>query len=116
MPLIARGTNSAIGGDDASGGALGPDIVNTGHPVCVAPGQIKTDTASPDVYVENFPAHRKDDLNQPHTHCPPVYGTPITTHSPNVFVNNKEVARQGDSYSCGAFVETVTQSTVYANG
>jgi uncharacterized Zn-binding protein involved in type VI secretion len=115
MPLVARGTNSTIGGDDASGGALGPDIVNTGHAVCLSPGQILTDTASPNVYAVNWPVHRKGDLNQPHTHCPPVYGTPIVTFSPNVFANNLNVARQGDTYSCSAFVEQVTQSTVFAN-
>jgi uncharacterized Zn-binding protein involved in type VI secretion len=101
MPLIARGS--------------GVDIVNTGHPVCISPGQITTDTCSSNVFVVGFGIHRKDDLNEPHTHCPPVYGTPIVTYSANVYANGKNVARQGDTYDCTAFIEQVTQSTVFAN-
>jgi uncharacterized Zn-binding protein involved in type VI secretion len=102
MPLIARG-NSA-------------DEVNTGHPVCVVPGVIKTLTGSPNVYIAGQPCHREGDLNEPHTHCPPVFSTAIVSFSPNVFSNGKRVARQGDTYSCGAFVQKVNQSTVHANG
>ena len=101
MPLIARGH--------------GVDIVNTGHAVCISPGKITTDTCSENVFIGNVGVHRETDLNEPHTHCPPVYGTPVVTFSPNVYVNNLHVARQGDKYSCSAFVETVTQSSVYAN-
>ena len=101
MPLVARGN--------------GVDVVNTGHPVCVAPGQIATLSGSSNVFVHNEPIHRKTDTNTPHTHCPPVYSTNIVTHSPNVFANNLEVARLGDTYSCGAFVEIVTQPDVFAN-
>jgi len=101
VPLVARGN--------------GVDIVNTGHPVCVAPGQIATVSGSGDVFCHNEPVHRKTDTNDPHTHCPPVYSTKIVTHSSNVFVNNLEVARQDDTYDCGAFVEEVTQPDVWAN-
>lgn len=101
MPLVARGD--------------GADVVNTGHAVCVSPGQIGTLSCSSDVFVANIGIHRKTDTNDPHTHCPPVYSTKIVTHSPNVFANNLEVARLGDTYSCSAFVETVNQSTVFAN-
>ena len=102
MPAVARGD--------------GVDVVNTGHPVCVAPGIIATLSCSEDVFVENVGAHRKDDTNTPHTHCPPVFSTTVSSYSPNVFVNNREVAREGDSYTCGAFVQDVTQDTVFANG
>jgi len=102
MPLIARGN--------------GADDVNTGHPVCIAPGTIKTLTGSPDVFVVGQPCHRKDDLNEPHTHCPPVFSTKIVTFSPNVVANGRNVARLGDTYDCGAYVEKVNQNTVYANG
>jgi uncharacterized Zn-binding protein involved in type VI secretion len=101
MPLVARGNVV--------------DVVNTGHPVCVAPGQIATLSGSSNVFVHNEPIHRKTDTNTPHTHCPPVFSTNIVTHSPNVFANNLEVARLGDTYSCSAFVEVVTQPDVFAN-
>lgn len=101
MPLVARGDQV--------------DIVNTGHPVCISPGTIATLSCSGDVFVHTVGVHRKDDTNTPHTHCPPVYSTNVTSYSPNVFVNNRNVARQGDSYSCGAFVQSVTQSNVFAN-
>jgi uncharacterized Zn-binding protein involved in type VI secretion len=101
MPLVARGD--------------GADIVNTGHPVCVAPGQIGTLSCSGDVFVANVGIHRKDDTNDPHTHCPPVFSTTVNSYSPNVFANNRNVARLDDTYTCGAFIQVVNQSTVYAN-
>lgn len=102
MPAIARGN--------------GVDSVNTGHPVCVAPGTIATLSGSSDVFVAGVGCHRQDDTNTPHTHCPPVYSTTISSFSPSVFVNGKGVARLGDKYTCGAFVQAVNQSTVFANG
>jgi|TARA_B000000609_G_C23895894_1_gene200830 uncharacterized Zn-binding protein involved in type VI secretion len=102
MPLVAR-TNGSN------------DVVNTGHPICVSPGDIFTLTGSGDVFVVDHGIHRKDDLNEEHTHCPPVYSTKIVTHSPDVFANDKEVARKGDTYDCDAFVKTVVQTTVFAN-
>ena len=101
MPLVARGN--------------GVDVVNTGHPVCVAPADIATLSGSSNVFVHNEPIHRKDDTNTPHTHCPPVYSTTVSSYSPDVFANNLNVARQGDSYTCGAYVKTVTQGDVFAN-
>jgi uncharacterized Zn-binding protein involved in type VI secretion len=101
MPLIARG-NAA-------------DVVNTGHPICVVPGQITTLSGSDDVFVVDEPCHRFDDTNEPHTHCPPVFSTTINSASPNVYANDRAVARLGDTYTCGAFVEIVNQSTVFAN-
>jgi len=102
MPKVARGSQV--------------DIVNTGHPVCIAPGLIATLSGSDNVFVVGYPCHREDDTNTPHTHCPPVYSTTINTYSPNVYCNGRRVARQGDTYTCTAFVQEVTQSTVYANG
>ncbi len=101
MPLVARGN--------------GIDVVNTGHPVCIAPGTIATLSCSDNVFIEGVGAHRFDDTNTPHTHCPPVFSTTINSASPSVYVNGKKIAREKDTYSCGAFVEDVTQSTVYAN-
>lgn len=101
MPLVARGNEV--------------DVVNTGHPVCVAPGTIATLSCSADVFVHNIGIHRKDDTNTPHTHCPPVYSTTVSSFSPNVFANFRNVARLGDEYTCGAFIEAVTQPDVFAN-
>jgi uncharacterized Zn-binding protein involved in type VI secretion len=101
MPLIARGN--------------GADVVNTGHAVCILPGQIGTLSCSDDVFVEGIGVHRKGDTNDPHTHCPPVYSTNVNSYSPNVFVNDLNVARLGDTYTCSAFIETVNQQTVHAN-
>jgi uncharacterized Zn-binding protein involved in type VI secretion len=102
MPLIARKSGSG-------------DVVNTGHPVCIAPGTIETLSGSSDVFIAGHGAHREGDTNTPHTHCPPVYSTNIVSFSPNVFANGKHMARLNDTYSCGAFVQSVAQSTVFAN-
>jgi uncharacterized Zn-binding protein involved in type VI secretion len=101
MPKVARG-------DEV-------DVVNTGHPVCIEPGIIATLSCSDDVFVEGVGAHRFGDTNTPHTHCPPVFSTTINSASPNVFVNSRAVAREDDTYDCEAFIQEVTQSTVYAN-
>jgi uncharacterized Zn-binding protein involved in type VI secretion len=101
MPKVARG--------DAV------DVVNTGHPVCIEPGIIATLSCSDVVFIEGVGAHRFGDTNTPHTHCPPIFSTTINSASPNVFVNGRALAREGDTYDCGAFIQEVTQSTVYAN-
>ena len=103
MPLVARKVGSG-------------DVVNTVHPICVVPGDIATDTGSGNVFVVGHGIHREGDLNEPHTHCPPVYGTEVVSFSPNVFANGKGVARLGDTYSCSAKIKSVAQSTVFANG
>lgn len=102
MPLVARKVGSG-------------DTVNTGHPVCISPGTITTLSGSDNVFAVFHGVHRENDTNQEHTHCPPVYSTTVNTYSPNVFANNLRVARLGDSYTCGAFIESVAQGTVFAN-
>lgn len=101
MPLVARGE--------------GADIVNTGHPVCISPGRIKTLSFSSNVFVVDKGIHRKTDTNDPHTHCPPVYSTNVNSYSSNVFANDLEIARLMDTYTCGAYIESVTQGSVFAN-
>ena len=103
MPLVARKAGSG-------------DVVNTVHPVCISPGNISTDQGSDSVFVVGHGCHREGDLNQAHTHCPPVYGTPVTSYSSNVYANGKRVARLGDTYSCSAQISSVAQSSVFANG
>jgi uncharacterized Zn-binding protein involved in type VI secretion len=102
MPLVARGN--------------GVDVVNTGHVCCVVPIDISTKGGSDSVFVHEKPIHRLTDTNEEHSHCPPVYSTLISEASPTVFANNLAVARQGDPYDCTAYVKTVTQSNVYADG
>jgi len=102
MPLIARKVGSG-------------DIVNTVQTICVATGDIFTDSGSSKVFVVDHGIHRKTDLNEPHTHCPPVYGTPLVTHSPNVFAEDLEVGRVGDTYDCSAQITSTTQTEVFAN-
>lgn len=102
MPLVARGAGSS-------------DVVNTGHPVCISPGTITTLSCSGDVFISNFGVHRHTDTNEEHTHCPPVFSTTVNSFSPNVFANNLEVARLNDTYTCGAYIQSVSQSTVFAN-
>jgi uncharacterized Zn-binding protein involved in type VI secretion len=102
MPLIARKVGSG-------------DTVNTVHDICIVPGTILTETGSSDVFVVDHGVHRFGDLNEAHTHCPPIYSTDIISASPDVFANDKAVARVGDVYSCDAVVEAVTQTTVFAN-
>ena len=96
MPLVAR--------KDGSG-----DVVNTVHDVCIAL------SGSDNVFVVGHGAHRFGDTNEPHTHCPPVYSTTINSASDNVFVNDKKIARVNDTYTCDAKVESVAQTTVFAN-
>lgn len=102
MPKVARGNQV--------------DVVNTGHASCVVPIDIATLSGSENVFVANEPVHRFDDTNTPHDHCPPVKSTKINSASGTVFVNNRAIAREGDTYDCTAYVKTVTQSSVYADG
>lgn len=101
MPAVAR--------------AQSADQVNTVHPICIAPGTIATDTGSPNVFVNGISCHRMNDLNTPHTHCPPVYGTPVVQASTTVFANGMGVARIGDTYSCGAQIISGSPN-VFAGG
>jgi hypothetical protein len=100
MPLVARGD--------------GVDKVDTVHPICTSPGIISTDKCSNDVFVVNVGVHRETDLNEPHTHCPPVFGTPLVTFSSSVYANNLRLGRLGDTYSCSAKIIDVSQNTVFA--
>lgn len=104
----------------------GVDAVNTGHGCDTQTG---TNTGSGDVFVNNIGVVRKNDVTQSHGYPtvilvfvpdeeppedpPPDYigGTyveeivcnphtvPLTTYSPNVFANNLNIGRLGDSYS-----------------
>jgi uncharacterized Zn-binding protein involved in type VI secretion len=93
----------------------GADSVNTGHPVCIAPGTIATLSCSPDTFIAGVCAHRFGDTNTPHTHCPPVFSTTISSASTKVFINGLGAARLGDPYTCGAFVQAVNQNVAFCD-
>ena len=115
MPLVARKD--------------GVDIVNTIHVsvgdadpldgiACdAAPQDIATEAGSPDVFAEGVGVVRDGDVEQSHTipGCS-SHQTGLATFSPNVYANGKAIGRLNDTYSCGAKITSVTQSTVYANG
>ena len=114
MPLVARKD--------------GVDIVNTIHVsvgdadpddgiACDAnPQNIATDAGSGDVFVENVGVVRKGDNEAVHTipGCS-THQTGLATHSDNVFANNLNIGRKDDTYTCGAKITVVNQSTVHAN-
>lgn len=115
MPGIARksGTDTVNTVHVSVGDAAGGD----GSICDAAPQTIVTSQGSNNVFVNNIGAVRKTDLEQAHT-IPPVcatHATGLATHSPNVFVNNLEVGRLGDSYNCGATI-TSSSTNVFANG
>ena len=60
---------------------------------------------SPNVYVNNIPAHREGDAWQPHA-CPgsSPHNATLQSGSPTVFVNNQPIGRVGDPISCGSTV------------
>lgn len=98
MPLVARGD--------------GADIVSINH----NSGMTVTDTASTDVFVEGMPVHRVTDLNQTHSTGSGSHATPLAVGSSTVFANGLAVGRFGDTYSCGAMLTLMTQTTVFAGG
>lgn len=79
--------------------------MSTGDP-CGAPPRPNA-AASPNVFVNNIPAHRLGDAWSPHA-CPgsPPHGATTVSGSSTVFVNNIPVARIGDAISCGSTIAT----------
>lgn len=78
----------------------------------------RTDSGSPNVFVNNISAHRFGDTNTPHPYVPvicPLHATTINLASPNVFVNNRGIARLGDTYTCGIQVITASKN-IFVNG
>ena len=61
---------------------------------------------SGDVYTNNIRTHRQGDVNTSHPYAPPIAGCPthataLSSGSSSVYVNNKQIARNGDPYGCG---------------
>ena len=61
---------------------------------------------SSDVRTNNINTHREGDSNTAHPYAPPVAGCPthatvLSSGSSSVYVNDKQIARNGDPYGCG---------------
>lgn len=69
---------------------------------------------SPNVFINNIPAHRLGD-SWPVHYCPPSSHSSITVSgSPNVYVNKRPLARIGDALDCGDICATGSPN-VYVN-
>ena len=114
MPLVARKDGAeAVNTVHVSVGDADPD---DGIACDAAPQVIATEQGSDDVFVESIGVVRKGDNEQAHTFpgCA-THQTGLATHSPNVYANDKEIGRKDDTYTCGAKIITVSQTTVFAN-
>lgn len=77
-------------------------------------------SGSPNVFVNNLPAHRQGDSWLPHTCTHPkiphgTHGGALSSGSSTVFVNAKQLGRVGDPISCGSSVSSGSPN-VYAGG
>jgi uncharacterized Zn-binding protein involved in type VI secretion len=104
------------------------DVVNTVHVsvgdadpddgiACDAAAQnINTDEGSSDVFVAGHGVVRNGDNEASHTipGCS-THQTGLNTYSSNVFANDLEIGREGDTFTCTAKITTVQQGTVWAN-
>lgn len=123
MPAVAKkdGSSSVTCSDGSQGGvcATKPTRYNWN-----AESTQSSDVGSADVFVENIGVVRDGDAMISHPDGDPCVQSPsnhsptLSTFSPNVFANNKQIARIGDKYNNGtAFDHTISTgaSTVFAN-
>lgn len=123
MPQVAqkdqRSTVSCSDGAQGSVCATRPTRYNWNSGITSA-----SNTGSSDVFAENIGVVRKNDIMTSHPDGAPCVTSPVNhtpflnTYSPNVFANNREVGRVGDTYNGGTgfnHVITSTQGTVFAN-
>ena len=105
MPGVARG--SAVDSVAVPHGAG----VN-----CASPMTSSTDELSGDVFVNGTGVVRKDDKMTSHPNVGCIAHAPkLTTHSPDVFANGKEIGDLGDEYGCGGVISSASID-VFANG
>lgn len=101
MPAIARNS--------------GTDSVSINHPTCQ--GSTVTAAGSGDVFVNNIGVVRSSDAVESHTFAPPAcpsHAPGLDSFSANVFANNLNIGRLGDSYGCGATISSGSPD-VFAN-
>lgn len=123
MPAVAQKDGASQ--VSCTDGAQGPVCANRPTRWTWTSGITSTsNTGSSDVFVANIGVVRKNDTMSSHPDGAPCVTSPVShtpflnTYSPNVFVNNREVGRVGDTYNGGTgFGHTIssTQTTVFAN-
>lgn len=99
----------------------GTDTISTSH-VCTV--ITVTDQGSGDVLVNNIGVVRQGDLNEAHSYGPPyvkgnptcgaLHQVPLSSFSPTVFANNKNIGRIGDAYGGETIISG--SANVFANG
>lgn len=114
MPLVARKDGvDTVNTVHVSVGDKDPD---DGIACDAAPQNIGTEQGSDDVFVHEVGVVRKDDKEQSHTipGCA-SHQTGLSTYSPNVYANNKNIGRLNDTYACSAKIVSISQGDVFAN-
>ena len=113
MTAVARG--------DARDAVNVPSHGNPSPPTgCNSPSVIRTDTCSGNVFSNNDSGGagvvRKADIHVSHPSpgCPP-HVTRLDSYSPDVFVNDREAGRIGDTYGGNHFIATGS-GNVFVNG
>jgi uncharacterized Zn-binding protein involved in type VI secretion len=88
--------------------------IGTGHS-CWPPRP--NDQGSPNVFVNNLPAHRQGDHWVAHCCCkiPQTHDSVLAAGSSTVYVNGKQLGRIGDPIACGSSVATGSPD-VFAGG
>ena len=105
MPGVARGD--------------GIDSVAVPHGTglnCASPIVSATDDCSTNVFINGTGVVRKDDAMESHPNVGCVAHAPgLSTHSSNVYANNKKIGDLGDTYGCGGVISSAS-TNVFANG
>jgi len=76
-------------------------------------GSRPSSSASPNVFVNNIPAHRRTDAWSSHCCGIPCHGSVLAAGSATVYANNLDLGRIGDPVACGSSVATGSPN-VYA--
>ncbi len=105
MPGVARGN-----GDDSVAVPHGSGVN------CAFPMTSATDVCSSNVFINGTGVVRKNDAMaiHPAPGCAP-HAPGLSTHSPNVFANTREIGDLGDEYGCGGVISSASID-VFANG
>ena len=83
---------------------------------CLSPMTSSTNELSHNVFINGTGVVRKGDkmTKHPAPGCVP-HEPALSTHSPNVFANGKEIGDLGDQYGCGGVISSAS-TNVFANG
>jgi uncharacterized Zn-binding protein involved in type VI secretion len=86
--------------------------VCTGHGCFPSRGNV---SASPNVFTNSIPTHRRSDAWASHCCGPACHGSVLASGSTSVFVNNLDCSRIGDPVACGSAVSSGSPN-VFAGG